>query len=68
MYPIQSQDPIVSDVLAYQKELHRRTQRNSQGELCLVSRRKPSFLRQALSLVSSMINAKHQPKSHYQAA
>jgi len=69
MYPIQSQDPIVSSVLAYQKELQHRTRRNNLGELCPGScHHKPSLLKQALSLVNSVISANHQSQGHYQAA
>jgi len=68
MYPIQSQDPIVSDVLTYQKELQHRTQRNSPRELSPVSSHKTSFLKKALSFVNSMTKANQQPKERYQTA
>jgi len=68
MYPIQSQTPIASNVLAYQKELQRRTKRNSLGELSPVSSRKPSLLKKVLSLVNSMTNENQQLRERYQVA
>jgi len=68
MYTIQSQTPIANNALAHHKELQCRIQRNSLGELCPGScHHKPSFLKQALSFVNSMVNAGQQLKGHYQA-
>ena len=48
MYPIQSQDPIVSSVLAYQKELQGQSKQNDLQKLCSVKdqNRKQVFSRQ----------------------
>ncbi len=66
MYPIQHQVPLTSNVLAYQKELHRRTQQNNlQG---LPRRRKSSFLKLALPIADIMISTGEQLKKRYQPA
>ena len=73
MYPIQSQDPIVSDVLAYQKELQRQTKQNDLQKLCSVKdhNRKQVFSRQvfsklALPVANIMIRSGQQLKEHCQ--
>lgn len=66
MYPIQHQVPLTSNVLAYQKELHRQTQQNSLQRLA--RRRKFSFLKLALPIADIMINTGEQIKARYQPA
>jgi len=70
MYTIQpqAQTHIANNALADHKELERRTQRNNQPEICPKSRRKASFLKKALSLVSSITNAIQQPNGLFQIA
>ena len=68
MYPIQSQDPIVSSVLDYQKELQGQTKQYDLQKLCSVKNhnRKQVFSKLALPVANIMIRSGQQLKERCQ--